>query len=405
MIDIMTTPITIEPPPPPQVKANGRAKVLVPQSREPLSPLDIVDRWRAEGPLQRVSTGIDAIDRIMRGGIPVPWRMTLVGAPSAGKTYVETIVADHLARACAEGGLAVGILAVDEDPDDITKRLAQIAGFSIDDIEARDPETITDIAEALRLARVKLYDFEWTIDAAADDLARRAAVDGRRAALFVDSLQTASSAEGLALREATPRSIVEANARAVRAAATNHRMLVVSTSEANRAAYRGGVEDQNPMAAGAESRALEFSAQTLLVLKTPKGHPDVVHVEVPKNRGHVRGVAMFFRLDRERHALTECGDPALEPAAAAKADETKRAKGRASVLADADVLADVLRRHPSGIHETNLRAEIRRAGIVMGTERLKAAQAALADGHRGVKLINRGPAGERAPKLWTLDPC
>jgi len=371
----------------------------------PLSPLDVIARWREEGPLVRVQTGIEPLDRACRGGLPIPWRMILVGAPSAGKTYVETVIADALARAADAAGLCVGVLAVDEDPEDLTLRLAQIAGFRVEDAEARDPEVLGDMAEALRLLRIRLYPSRWTIDAAANDLAARAAVDGRRAALFVDSAQTARSDASVKLKDPSLRQEVEANTAAIRSAAERHRMLVIATSEANRAAYRGNdVDEQNDMAAGAESRTLEYSAQTQLVLRTPKGYPDVIHVRVAKNRRHTRGVEFWLRMERDSHRLIECPDPTLDPTSAAKSEERQRAGVRAQLAADADDLIGVLHHHPSGVGEKALRADIAGAGLRWGVDRLEAAKRVVEKGHGGVRLVDRGPGRKGAPKLWCLVP-
>jgi len=80
-----------------------------------LSPSGIVAAWRTEGRLVRVPTGIEPLDRMCRGGLPVPWRVILVGAPSAGKTALAVVIAYMLASACFDAGLCVGILAVDEE--------------------------------------------------------------------------------------------------------------------------------------------------------------------------------------------------------------------------------------------------------------------------------------------------
>jgi hypothetical protein len=135
------------------------------------TPAEIVQRWRQDGPLVRVATGIAPLDNLCRGGVPVPWRVIIVGAPAAGKTAIETVIADTLARGVADDGVCVGILAVDEEPEDLTVRLAQIAGFTIAQAEGRDPSVLDGMRSALAALRLRLYDATWTIDAAARDLA------------------------------------------------------------------------------------------------------------------------------------------------------------------------------------------------------------------------------------------
>ncbi len=371
-----------------------------------ISPADVIGRWRHEGPLVRVATGIAPLDDACRGGLPIPWRVVIVGAPAAGKTFMEIAIADSLARSCSAAGLYVGILAVDEDPDDLTVRLAQIAGFTVAQAELRDPETLDAMEAALCGLRVRMYDASWTIDAAAADVHALATSEGRQAALFIDSAQTARSSASKAIEEPSARQVVEANTETIRAVSSGLRMIVVATSEANRNAYRSedAAERGNDLAAGAESRTLEYSAQTLLMLRTPKDHRDVIHVRIAKNRRADAGIEFWLCLDRDRHKLTECPDPDADPNAKAEAQNRKRAGVKAEVARDADALLDILRRHPTGIGEKDLRAAIRGAGIKMGVDKLDAARAVLVAGHREVRLVDLGKGGDRAPRLWSLAP-
>jgi hypothetical protein len=168
------------------------------------------------------------------------------------------------------------------------------------------------------------------------------------------------------------------------------RLLVVASAEANRYSYRDAdaAETTNDMASGAESRSVEYGAQTQLMLRTPKGHNDVIHVRVAKNRCADRG-EFWLLLDHGRHAVTECPDPMADPAVAAGRDEAKLASNRAGVLRDAEALAKLLVGHPDGLGEEQLRAALKVAGHKWGVIRLNAARAALADGHKGVRLISR----------------
>ena len=292
---------------PPEPNGSPYSKYKEAQRSPPTTPADIVARWRNEGPLVRIPTGIAALDDLCRGGLPVPWRVMIVGAPSAGKTATEIIIADKLARAAEEHGLCVGCLCVDEEPEDITVRLAQIAGFTLAQAETRDPQVVDDMQKKLSQLRIRMYDSTWTIEAAGVDLSAWAVADSRRAALFIDSIQAARAERGDAK---SPRELVEANVVAMRLVSTEHRLLVVATSEANRDSYRDedAAERKNDLAAGAESRAIEFGAQTQLMLRTPKGHPDIIHFRVAKNRRAQRG-EFWQRLDWERHTLASSPDP------------------------------------------------------------------------------------------------
>jgi KaiC/GvpD/RAD55 family RecA-like ATPase len=354
-----------------------------------ITPADILDRWLHEGPLVRVPTGIAALDEACRGGLPIPWRMIIVGAPSAGKTAMQIVIADHLARALGAAGAYVGILAVDEDPDDLLVRLLQIAGFTVAEAEARAPDMLARMDEALKTVNVRLYDAQHTIESAAADLALHAHAAGRQAALFIDSMHSVRSAT--CRTEATGREIVDANGAAIRQVATQYRMLVVTTAEANRASYRqrkpGPDEQMNDLAAGAESRVIEYVAQTQLVLRTPPDHPDIVHVRVAKNRRAIRGVEFWLRLDREAHSLTECEAPT---------ETTSQGRGRPSggrartdIEDDARALSKLVAENPR-LSVRKLREKVGPGRLGWGIERLNKAVARLKEGVDGFRLANEG---------------
>jgi hypothetical protein len=280
------------------------------------------------------------------------------------------------------------VLAVDEDPDDLLIRLAQIAGFTVTQAESRDPNLLAQIDEALKPLHIRLYDSTQTIESAARDLAPWARSRGKQAVLCIDSLQAVRSE--LQQQATSTRELVEANVAAIRRVSTEHRLLVISTSEANRAAYRlrkPGADEQNDLAAGAESRTIEFSAQTLLVLRTPPDHPDIVHVRVAKNRGATRGVEFWLQLDRERHSLRECAEPpktgSSESAAPMSAERRMRA-----LRSDAVALADLVEATPH-LSERGLRDAVK--PLHWGVARLDGAKQYLQDhGVNGLYLRNAG---------------
>lgn len=376
--------------------ADDEAPAIVLRS---LSPADIVALWRTDGPLLRVPTGIRSLDELCRGGLPVPWRVVIIGAPSAGKTFVETVIADALARGAHAAGMCVGLLAVDEEPEDVTVRLGQIAGFTVAELERRDPDTLDQLEEELAKLDVTLYDASWTIEGAAADLAGRARSQGKRAAFFVDSLHAATSDRSRGVEGGQPRLSVAANMQAIRAVCSEHRMLVVTTCEANRAAYASeqASSDRNDLAAGAESRSIEFLGQTLLVLRTPKDHPDVVEVSVPKNRRATARHIFHLRLDRERHRVEECGDPAEEAGASEEREAKSTEKNRASLEASARKVLKLIRRQP-GMGQRQLRAAIDVAGLRIGVPRLESILCLLADTGRAENRPEK--RGKREDAHW-----
>ena len=75
-----------------------------------------------------------------------------------------------------------------------------------------------------------------------------------------------------------------------------------------------------------------------------------------------------------------------DPAVAEGREEGKRASVRAEVLRDAEALAKLLRGHPDGLGEEQLRAALKVAGHKWGVSRLNAARQVLVTGHKGVRL-------------------
>jgi KaiC/GvpD/RAD55 family RecA-like ATPase len=367
------------------------------------SIVDVLARWIHEGPIPRVPTQFIPLDEACHGGLPVPWRLMVVGAPSAGKTAFVMV----LLRRLAEAGLVCGMLGVDEEPDDLAVRAVQMLGVSVEHCEGRDPEKLAEMMHAAEHVKLHFYDYTMTIEAAAADGSARARAAGKRAVLAIDSIQTARCEKVIRSEDsAGPREVVEANMEALRAVAAEHRMLVVATSEANRSSYRSeeAAKASDEMAAGKESSSIEYAAQTLLMLRTPKKYPNHVRVFVPKNRRGTRSRFEFYlRLDRERHELVESGDPTEGDAAhdADVRDVQKRASIRAQGKRNAKILANVIRNNP-GMGERQLLGALQAAGHGWGPKKLEAAKQLLAEGLDGERLVNRGAERRSA---WTLERC
>jgi replicative DNA helicase len=370
--------------------------------RAAVAPSEIVERWRTEPALVRVPTGFPTLDEASRGGFTVPRRVYILGAPGAGKTALAIFLAHRYAR---QGPFLVGIHAVDEEDEDDCVRLAQCEGFTIAQCESRDARVLDDIEAALRRLPIRFYDGSWSIEEATADLARAARQAGAIPVYVGDSLHTLTSRGAHAAE--TKREIVEANVAAIREATKTHRLLSIITAEVNRRSYQDedAAERSDDMAAGAESRTIEFSAQTQLMLRTPKGYPDVVRVSVPKNRRGRSRFDFFLRLDRDRHELTECPEPSTDPTVADRRESATRATNKAGVERDARIVAAIVAERP-GIPETGsdgLRAAVKSAGHKWGVERLDAARALLRAGLDGWRLVDRGEGKATSPRRWHLE--
>lgn len=365
--------------------------------------LDVLEQWRTEGQLVHEPTGIDVLDTATGGGPVYGTRWYFVGAPDAGKTALLV----QIGHSMAERGVAVGILAVDEEPTDLVTRLAQRCGWLRQDCEARYVDAVDAMQAKLATLPIRFYGDGTTIEGAASDLATwaRERVEaapethphGARALLLVDSLQTVScDREVLQLagggRELSLREAVTERARALRTVATRYRLIAISTSEMNRNAYRSedAAKNANDLASAAESRAVEYSGRVLLALRSVPDEKDLVEVRLPKNKHRPSGcdtTAFHLRIDRASQWLSEATyDP---PPVGDRTDKAMR-----QVAVDAVMLARVLFENP-GMGVRDLRAEFRsRSGA--GVERTEAALKRL-----GSAVVTR--SGPRGAKLMSID--
>ena len=275
-------------------------------------PMAIVRQIERDGPLVRVSTGIESLDQMTGGGFPLGSRVYLIGAPDAGKTALVVQMGDEFLRQ----GIPVAFLGVDEEPIDLMTRLMQRRGVRRTDCEERSTATLARMRQEVGGVPLLLFDGGTAIEGAAAKLhalARNRApgVDRPPCALIVDSVQAARTAKE-AERDGLYAQVTE-RVGALRAAAKRYRMLVISTSEMNRGAYRSKKVDEQSadMASAKESGAIEFSARVLLSLRNVEGSSDVVALRVVKNKhgpSHRDQDGIFLRVDRAGQQLTEDND-------------------------------------------------------------------------------------------------
>jgi KaiC/GvpD/RAD55 family RecA-like ATPase len=362
--------------------------------------VQVLDGWLRDGPLVHEPTGIAELDNLTGGGPVYGTRWYLAGAPDAGKTALLIQVV-HVALL---RGVAVGLLAVDEDPEDIVTRFAQRCGYSRENCEVRDPAVVREMREELSKLPLRIYDAGWTIESAATDLAafakERAASDQEghprapRALLAIDSLQTVhcalddeAEANG---RELPEVSAVTARARAIRSVATMFRLIAIATSEQGRGSYRSNDPRQqtSALASAKWSGAVEYSARVLIALRPVPGHADLVELHVAKNKHGPR--------DRKLHLKIDCTSQTLTPVTfdspeVAGPDRDQRVKG--AVVVDAAKVARVLESRP-GIGVRELRGAVK-ATWGFGQARVDAAKALLGS------AVSEG-SGARNAKPLTL---
>jgi len=343
-----------DPRAPPRPESETAAKPADAKSKKAITVSEVLNEWATHGPLVHEPTGIAELDELTGGGPVYGTRWYLAGAPDAGKTALLVQLAHvYLAR-----GVAVGLLAVDEEAGDIVTRFAQRFGYSRTHCEVRDPGVLRVIDQGLGTLPLRLYDGTWTIEDAAADLAAfakdRAAQDpenhryGPRAMLGIDSLQTVrSTADALAQatgREQSEVSAVTSRVQAIRGAASKHRLIALATSELGRGAYRSSDPTQQTatLAAGKWSGAIEYSARVLLGLRSVVNEPELVELEIAKNKHGPRDRKVYLRIDRASQMLSPVAYDA--PPAPTTADRDVTARSR--VTADALVVARVMLAKP-----------------------------------------------------------
>ena len=252
---------------------------------------DVLSRWRTSGPLIHQATCFDELNRATSGGPVFGSRWYVMGAPDASKTLLLT----QLAHIWSEAGVTVGMLAVDEEDEDLVTRIAQRtappewngAHFQRGHCEGRDSKILDLMQKHLANSTIVFYGDDCTIEDAARDLAELATIRGQRAILMVDSIQTVecSSVRMSMSKDVSTREKITSNVRAIRSCASEHKMLVMCTSEMNRSAYKAiGKAEQNDMAAAKESGAIEYSARVMLALRNVQEEDNCIEVKVIKNK-------------------------------------------------------------------------------------------------------------------------
>jgi KaiC/GvpD/RAD55 family RecA-like ATPase len=336
--------------------------------------------WERTRPIVRAQTGIASLDEFLRGGLPFGELAVLLGAPDAGKTMLLVELADSWASL----GYVVGILAVDEDASGLATRFAQRRGFTREECESGRPDAIAAFRDRTAAVDelVRFYGEDWTVDLAAERVATIAAERGIRGALLVDSLQT------VRCRAETPkdglREVVGLRVRALRRAAQDRGLAVVTTSEMVRASYRARGVDVADLAAGKESGSIEYQAKVLVALRSVRGEPDIVSLRIAKNKvgGRIHDPddpadAIYLRVDRATQTIAE-SDYRPADGAGTTADTAREDRAREQRERDAALVAAVLLESPD-IGTRDLRSRCRARAGTMSSDRVDVALALLGE--------------------------
>lgn len=327
-------------------------------------------------PPPRIPTGIASIDDAFGGGIPTGNVVSFVGAPSSCKTTL----AYQCVMGMREAGAMVCIVAYDEPPTSLLTRLGRHRGLDRSEIESGDSPSLDTIAEISRQHRWALINGMGqqpvSVDAAAAEVLRLSRLaekqdaltadrEGRPArkfppVLLIDSIQRAwmPGIEALGSKREQIDLVVEAMRRACARG-----ILVMGTSEAGRALYRGGQREGkvNAIAAGKESGSIEYRSDAMIVLEAvePDDENDgslMISGTLPKNRihsGRGRMPTLWFVLDRDRSLLSECDAPVDK-----SEDGKPRRRTKSAKLAECCSAVEAFVRANPGCSLSNARARI-----------------------------------------------
>lgn len=213
--------------------------------------------------LVRLLTDFPTLNQSTRGGVPTGIVATILGAPHTGKTAMAT----QIGITAASAGWLVLILFKDEGRFAGCVRLGQQLGMDRDKLENQEEPELDRFLEGLKDRDIRVPDpdsEDWVLEHAISWLESNRG--DRPALLIVDSLQSAysmASGESRSLREE-----INAKMRLLESFGKRGGLALV-TSEMNRSGYRNKDEKENirGIAAGAESRAIEFVSRLILSLE------------------------------------------------------------------------------------------------------------------------------------------
>lgn len=274
----------------------------------------------------RLPIGLPTLDNATRGGIPMGRFVSIVGAPGASKTNLSTWLCDGWERA----GCGVLYVAADESRESIVTRIGQLDGFDRDLLEGLDPGRRNAFQRNARSRALKVVDpfgDKILLEQCEAELVDLAA--GRPRVMIVDSLQRVPSSGAAAFE--TRREQLEYLVELLDQVAKRGTLVIV-ISEMSRAGYRTGKRDTDisALAAGAETRAIEYASHLQIGLKPVRGERGIIDLEVAKNRLGPDKPEIRLTLDFANLGFREIEKPADDEA---DRERSKSNSLRARVLA------------------------------------------------------------------------
>ncbi len=350
----------------------------------------------------RVETNFTTLDDATGGGLPIGSVVVLSGAPGSGKTTL----AIQTARAAREqlGARAVGFFG-DEGLEAATVRLGQQIKLPREGLEAAEETLLADLSAYVAGDEQRgPFEFVSPREPLKTTLAKLHALRRRgetRPFVFVlDNLQGCNfeledrNGSG---QQSPERLRLAAAMVELRKAARELAMLVLVVSEASRGAYASKDPEKRTtaLAAGAETRAIEYRSDVVLHLS--ERSESVIECEVAKNRpGGGQKPRLRLGHDRERACYAEIDRPAADEEREQKKDRARQARTnsaqekilpafrkrwRAKVKAAAPGI------EPKPIAKTQLAED---AGLNKGRQDFRDGMAALVDGQKVFEAVEIG---------------
>lgn len=231
-----------------------------------------------------IPTGWAPLDnRCRRGGVPPGRVLCFGGPPFAGKTTIVAQIAYHMSLT-----IPVFALFSDEGRTQASARLGVMAGIPLEEIEEHPAQAAEKLATHLEATGRRLYLLKPDDELAhAETVFRKASTDipaGSTALVILDSVQTIPPNANP--EEDSERLIYKKLMGYCRAQASEHRLIVLLTSQSNRASYRNRKSEENShaIASFAGSGSIEYLADLALVLGIPDESSQIVECHTAKNR-------------------------------------------------------------------------------------------------------------------------
>ncbi|HLG44082.1 MAG TPA: bifunctional DNA primase/polymerase [Nitrospirales bacterium] len=269
------------------------------------APVAVLRKSQNQG--DPIPTGLPVLDARLRGGMRPGKALVIGGTPFAGKTALSI----QIAKAAVDHGCVAACLMTDEGRESAIIRLGQQLGYARADLESGDEPTLDAMERDLAGQAILFPDpdgeGDLTLEGVAEALVK--AYPDRRKLLLVDSVQTVRTRRPEGDQPSLRERVME-NARTARRLAVEYGLVTVYTSEVHRGWYRNRkVEDRSTdLAAFAEAR-IEFSGDTLLLLRANEEDTDLVEIRIPKNRLGTRQ-PFFLRMQQQRSLFAVVdGDP------------------------------------------------------------------------------------------------